>query len=226
MTGDAKSPELDAVKLFPLPGVVLFPRAVLPLHIFEHRYRQMTADALAGDRHIAMALLQPGWEQSYYGRPALEPVVCIGRILSHEMLPDGKYNFLLQGVMRAEIVREVEAGEAYRVAETKPLEEMLVSEVALRVERERLSELFLSSPMGEMGAGQQFRQIVRSDLATPEVADLAAFTFMEDAAVKQSLLAEADVRRRVRMTVEALESLVRGMPPGLKVRRPIDPSVN
>ena len=60
-----------------------------------------------------------------------------------------------------------------------------MSETALRVERDRLSELFLSSPMGELGAGQQFRQIVRSDLSTPEVADLAAFTFLEDAAVKQ-----------------------------------------
>jgi hypothetical protein len=49
------------VPLFPLPNVVLFPRAVLPLHIFEERYKAMTADVLAGDRLIAMALLRPGW---------------------------------------------------------------------------------------------------------------------------------------------------------------------
>src|SRR5260221_6462218 len=93
--------DLSAVPLFPLPNVVLLPRAVLPLHIFEERYKQMTADVLRGHRQIAMALLNRGWEKDYYGRPAIEPVVCVGTILSHERLPDGRYNFLLQGHTRA-----------------------------------------------------------------------------------------------------------------------------
>src|SRR6476661_9296831 len=78
------------VPLFPLPNVVLFPRAILPLHIFEERYKTMTADAVRGRRQVAMALLRPGWEKSYYGAPEIEPVVCVGAILSHERLPDGK----------------------------------------------------------------------------------------------------------------------------------------
>src|SRR5271170_7665930 len=100
--------DLSAVPLFPLPNVVLFPRAVLPLHIFEERYKAMTADTLCGDGQIAMALLKPGWEKCYYHRPAIEPVVCVGVILSHEKLADGTYNFLLQGVARARITRELE----------------------------------------------------------------------------------------------------------------------
>src|SRR6201986_4186242 len=88
---------LASVALFPLPNVVLFPRAVLPLHIFEERYKVMTADALSGDRQIAMALHKPGCETDFDGRPPTEPVVCVGTILSHERLPDAKYNFLLQG---------------------------------------------------------------------------------------------------------------------------------
>src|SRR3954464_4040637 len=96
MADDEMNP-FAAVPLFPLPNVVLFPRAILPLHIFEERYKLMTADALAGDRQIAMALLQSGWEKNYYGRPAIEPIVCVGTILNHERLADGKYNFLLQG---------------------------------------------------------------------------------------------------------------------------------
>ena len=86
--------------LFPLPNVVLFPRAVLPLHIFEDRYKAMITDALRGNRLIAMALLKPGWEQNYYGRPEIHPVVCVGTLLTHEKLPDGKYNLLLQGHTR------------------------------------------------------------------------------------------------------------------------------
>src|SRR5580693_5679216 len=97
---------LSEVPLFPLPNVVLFPRAVLPLHIFEERYKTMMAEALAGRKLIAMALLKPGWEKNYYCRPAIEPVVCVGSIISSERLADGKYNFLLQGHTRATIVGE------------------------------------------------------------------------------------------------------------------------
>src|SRR3954469_8161866 len=109
--------DLSRIPLFPLPSVVLFPRAVLPLHIFEERYKVMTADVLDSHRHIAMALLRPGWEKSYYSRPEIEPVVCVGEILTHEKLDDGKYNFLLQGVLRARIARELRTDKPYRIAE-------------------------------------------------------------------------------------------------------------
>src|SRR5687768_3160835 len=149
----------EAVPLFPLPSVVLFPRAVLPLHIFEDRYRAMTADALEGDRLIAMALLKPGWEKSYYARPAIEPVVCVGRIVSHEKLPDGKYNFLLEGVERARIVHELPIGVAYRVAELTCIEQVPASEPALEPLRQRMVELFTTSPIARTGVGRQFKQM-------------------------------------------------------------------
>jgi len=57
------------IPVFPLPDLVFFPHATLPLHIFEPRYREMTEDALRGDRLIAMALLKPGWERAYDGNP-------------------------------------------------------------------------------------------------------------------------------------------------------------
>src|SRR3978361_134440 len=99
--------DLSAIPLFPLPNVVLFPRALLPLHIFEERYKAMTANAVAGDRQIAMALLRPGREKSYYPRPSIEAVVCVGTIVGHERLADGKYNFLVEGRLRARVEREV-----------------------------------------------------------------------------------------------------------------------
>ena len=108
--------QFRGIPLFPLPSVVLFPRAVLPLHIFEDRYRAMTADALTGGRQVAMALLKPGWERDYYARPEIEPVVCVGVILTHELLPDGKYNFLLQGHTRARVVQETPTQGAQFIA--------------------------------------------------------------------------------------------------------------
>lgn len=96
----------DRLPVFPLPNVVLFPRTYLPLHIFEPRYRQMVADAAAGHRCIAMALLKDGWEADYYGNPPIYPTLCIGRLVSIHSLPDGRSNILLQGLVRCEIERE------------------------------------------------------------------------------------------------------------------------
>src|SRR5437763_12628020 len=85
-------------RLFPLPNLVLFPYVIQPLHIFEPRYRQMTADSLAGDRLLTMALLRPGWEESYEGRPAVHPVGCLGKIVADQHLENGRYNLLLRGL--------------------------------------------------------------------------------------------------------------------------------
>src|SRR3954447_25834770 len=88
------------VRLFPLPNLVLFPHVLQPLHIFEPRYRQMTRDALAGDRLLGMALLRPGWEGDYQGRPAIEPVVCLCKITKDQALDDGCFNLLVRGLAR------------------------------------------------------------------------------------------------------------------------------
>ena len=48
------------IPVFPLPEVVFFPGTVLPLHVFEPRYRRMVADCLAGDGRLAVAMLRPG----------------------------------------------------------------------------------------------------------------------------------------------------------------------
>jgi uncharacterized protein len=200
--------ELRAVPLFPLPNVVLFPRAVLPLHIFEERYKRMTADAIAGDRRIAMALLRAGWEKFYYGRAEIEPAVCVGQILSHEKLDDGKYNFLLQGVLRARVVREERDPELpYRVAQLEPIEESEVLEIDLVDQRQRMMSLFDNEVFSQLPAVRQYRQLLNSPLSTAAVADLLAFNLIDDVGVKQSLLAEGDVQQRVRRIVSMVEDL-------------------
>jgi Lon protease-like protein len=216
MPGSADThPRLSAVPLFPLPNVVLFPRAILPLHVFEERYKTMTSDALDSDGQIAMALLRPGWEKTYYHRPAIEPVVCIGKILTHERLADGKYNFLLQGTMRAKIAREHAKDEQpYRTAELIPLEETPVMEIDLGGEREKLISIFSEDELGQTPVGRQFSQMLSSPLATADIVDLIAFNFLEELELKQSLLADTDVRRRVGRTVRALEEIVPLLLPG------------
>ena len=202
------APSKSAIPLFPLPNVVLFPRAVLPLHIFEERYKTMTADALRGERQIAMALLKPGWERDYYHKPAIEPVVCVGTILSHERLPDGRYNFLLQGHTRARIVREAATHKPYRLAVLEAIAPMDCPEADLVDERERMSRLFRPELLGASPVGRQVRSLIQNGtVRTADLADLVAFNYFDDVRLKQSLLAEPDVRRRVRVTLEALEAM-------------------
>jgi Lon protease-like protein len=201
----------SSVPLFPLPNVVLFPRAVLPLHIFEERYKTMTADALAGDRRIAMALLQPGWEKDYYGRPPIDPIVCIGSIVSHERLPDGKYNFLLQGRHRGRILGEIKPSgpcpDCYRLAELELLVEPPLMEIDLSNERLALTNLFSEDAYTAMPLGRQFLQMLSSPLATADILDLLSFNLLDDVQLKQRLLAEPDARRRARRVISALEAM-------------------
>jgi Lon protease-like protein len=221
---DLDPSDLGIVPLFPLPNVVLFPRAVLPLHVFEERYKAMTARALDGDRRVAMALLKSGWEKSYYSRPAIEPVVCVGTILTHEKLPDGKYNFLLQGTTRGRIVQEV-GEESYRLARVRSLPELNRDEEALAAERERMLDVFTHGPLGHTAAGRQFARLIKSPLPTPDLADLIAFNFLDDVPLKQSLLAETDVCRRVARALEALDD-VRPQVQSASVRTFRNPGVN
>lgn len=100
--------------LFPLPGVVLLPGTLLPLHIFEDRYRAMVADALRGDRTIGMAMLKPGWE-AFAEDPQIHPVGGAGEIVESEELEDGRYNILLQARFRFRVLEESPA-RPYRVA--------------------------------------------------------------------------------------------------------------
>jgi Lon protease-like protein len=191
--------DLSRVPLFPLPNVVLFPRAVLPLHIFEERYKAMTADALRGSRQVAMALLRDGWEKNYYGRPAIEPVVCVGTIASHERLSDGTYNFLLQGHTRARVVRERPPDELpYRVAELAPIAQSNVLEIDLSEQRERLTFLFNDGPLARVCLARQFRSLLERSGAcidvnrawsTPDIVDLMAFTLLDDVVAKQPAVA-------------------------------------
>jgi Lon protease-like protein len=131
------------VPVFPLPNVVLFPHAVVPLHVFELRYRTMVRDALAGERLIALALLKPGWEGEYHGSPAFHGLGCLARFEEVEWLPDGCYDLKLLGLSRVRLgapVREY----PYRAVRVELLPEAPCTEddPVVRSERRVLLDLY------------------------------------------------------------------------------------
>lgn len=133
------------IPIFPLPNVVLFPSALLPLHIFEPRYRAMVADALDGERLIGMVMLRPGWEPRYEKAPEVYPIGCAGFITHADQLPDGRYNIMLRGLQKFRILGERfarQGAEKYRVARIEGIKEPKPTVTAAsRDARHRLEKL-------------------------------------------------------------------------------------
>ncbi len=187
-------------RLFPLPGLVFFPHVTQPLHIFEPRYRQMTADALAGDRLIALVLPRPGWEPDYAGRPALHAVATLGQIVADQKLEDGRYNLLLRGLSRVRIVEEISGDKLYRVGRADLVEDAPLANLALELNwRNRLRQrvpAWINQPPGEVQ--QQLRKLLDSDIPLGALCDILSFAMPLDPDRKQELLQELDVDARLK----------------------------
>ena len=216
--------DLAAVPLFPLPNVVFFPGAILPLHIFEERYKLMTADALEGNRQVAMALLKTGWEKDYYVRPPIHRVVCLGKIISHERLADGTYNFLLQGVVRAQVLEEG-FDQPYRTAMLAKMIEVEAPADVLDRMRRKMTRLFSSGPLSRLQAASQFQRFLNGPATTQHIADLVAFHLVESPAVRQELLEECDVEQRVGRVLRLLDETAAQLPPTVATIG-VNPSLN
>jgi Lon protease-like protein len=194
-------------RLFPLPNLVLFPRALQPLHVFEPRYRQMTADALAGDRLIAPVLLRPGWEAEYAGGPAVFPVACLGRIVAEQRLPDGRFNLLLRGLCRIRLVEEVPTGKLYRCARAELLhDDPIPSPEAAGKLRRLLARHVRSWFAGQRKVLERVRALVHSEEPLSAVTDCFASAVPLDVEFKQELLETLDVAERTRRLIEHLKA--------------------
>jgi Lon protease-like protein len=191
-------------RLFPLPNLVLFPSVIQPLHIFEPRYRQMMADALDGDRLLALVLLKPGWEEEYHLRPPVHSVACLGRVTNEQILADGRYNLLLHGLARIRILEELPDDKLYRIARAELLREQAPStaeEDALRQELAGRAPAWFSAH----GALEQVRQLLQSDLPLGTLSDIFSFILPLEMDFKQGLLEELDVARRARRLIARLD---------------------
>ena len=103
---------LDSLPVFPLPNAVLLPGMVLPLNVFEPRYLDLVDHVIEGGGHIGVPLLRPGYQENYEGRPDIEPNFGIGRLVSHQRLPDGRRFIRLQGLGRVHALDEHPSPEA------------------------------------------------------------------------------------------------------------------
>ena len=180
-------------RLFPLPGVVLFPHAVLPLHIFEPRYRQMTEDALTSDRLITIVQIRPPGEWKSPAEPSLEEFGCLGQIFKHERLTDGRFNFLLLGRKRVQLTREIGSGKLYRMSEARVIEDIPPDEPD-ESQRTELVATFRQLFQGTLDP--DLDALFDTDLPLGVLTDIVAQAMGLPASVKQAFLGEPRVARR------------------------------
>lgn len=188
----------STIPLFPLPDVVLFPHMPLPLHVFEPRYRKMTADVMAGHRIIGMTLLKPGWESDYYGAPPVYPIGCAGVVEECRPLEDGRYNIRLKGVSRFRI-RSEQGGEPYRLAAVEPLPDEIGDAAALEAGRKRVL-----AAIGRASDGPSFL-VTQPELPAELFVNAVCQALSLSPVEKQSLLDCDDLGRRCERLLEILD---------------------
>jgi Lon protease-like protein len=183
------------VPMFPLPNVWLFPAVILPLHVFEQRYRQMVEDCLDGPGRIVLGTIRAGHEPDASGAPdapgtpPIYPVAGLGEIGRHERLPDGRFNLLLVGLQRV-VVREAPSDRLYRKVEIQPAPEQPIPAAREPALREALlaSLAELATELPE----------ATEPYTTGHLADLLVLRLSPGHETVQRLYGELDVEQRAR----------------------------
>src|SRR5437763_8342794 len=175
---------LTHLPIFPLPGAVLLPHALVPLHIFEPRYRKMTRDCAEGLRALALANIsdqQAAGEQP----PRVLPVIGVGVLARVENLPDGRFDIVLRGVQRARIVEELPSGEPYRLVRAIELVPPPIPDRAASL-ADALKRLVLALAAGKPGAETQALVQLAARARDPgDLADVVAGALLATARERQ-----------------------------------------
>ncbi|MEM0915261.1 MAG: LON peptidase substrate-binding domain-containing protein [Planctomycetota bacterium] len=200
----------DPVGLFPLASCPLLPAATIPLHVFEPRYRQLTQHAIEHERPIAMAMFEgDAYQTDYLGSPPLRPVVCVGHVLNHQQLPDGRYHILLRGLCRARIEgEEFDPPTLYRQARLAAIEDTTTLEIDLGPTRDKLDRLLADPALDQLASFKPLREHLTDELPTPVVVDLATLCTGASDDERYDVLAQPDPRERAVWLMHHLAELL------------------
>lgn len=205
--------DLAQLSIFPLSNVTLFPGAALALHVFEPRYRELTSEALAARKIMAVARLEPGFEPSYEGRPPVFEVCGVGVIESHQQRPDGRFDIVLRGLARVRIVEELPPLRAFRQVRALRLEEPEVPLALVAAWRTKLASLWERLAPHLPEHARDLRALTRGAEDASSYTDRLAAALVADPDASQQLLAEPDPAERLRMLAARVQELVDALSP-------------
>lgn len=192
---------LEELPLFPLTQVVLFPHAILPLHVFEPRYRALVKDCLATHKAFAIALITDPSQEDEHGHPPIAEIAGAGLIVEHQALPDGRSTLLLHGQARVRL-RELPFVPPYRRARATLLRELDTDVSATDRTALVASAIAFSAEVQKQDSRFSFR--IPTQLSAGALADHCAHHLVVDTAARLTLLGELDPRARVRTVTTEL----------------------
>jgi ATP-dependent Lon protease len=205
MSEGAKLASLEAalheLPIFPLPQVVLFPRALLPLHIFESRYRAMLTDCLETHGAMAVALLADADKTEAQGQPLISTIAGGGAIIENQTLADGRSNILVHGLARVRL-EELPFVPPYRRAKAT-----ILHDIHTPVTSSDRTALLASATQFAAEVHKRdpnFSLRLPPSLEPGAIADLCAHHLIIDAKARQRILEQLDVAERVRMVIDEL----------------------
>ena len=203
---------MELTPVFPLPNTVLFPETVLPLHVFEPRYRSMVADVTRGEGRIAIALLEPGYEEEYEGAPPFHHIGTVGRVEHLEELPDGRFNLHLVGMRRVEF-EEVPSPTPYRIAQVVPRPEPQVDDADDALMRAKLDLVASHAFLVQQVSGERGSSLAANErLSFSAAVNGVCANMPVEAPLRQSLLEIDDLRERLenaqRMVNDVLQKVL------------------
>lgn len=196
------------VPILPLPDTVFFPHTLLPLHIFEPRYKQMIKDVLDSNGMVGVVQLRPGWHESYFESPPVYKVLGVGSIIESEQLEDGRYDILLSGRYRTQIVAEQETA-IYRSAEVHIVEDEIQPADADNVSTDHETLLTLYAKISAaLPSGTSLHPGLDEKTVPPgTLVDVMSSLLVNDPYERQSLLSEPDVARRQQLLRVQIRSM-------------------
>lgn len=200
----------NIVRLFPLPNVVLFPGVVQALHLFEPRYRVLMDDALAADELITMAYLKADSVPAEAdGQPEISKIVCVGKILSHTLLDDGRYNVFLVGTKRAAIVKELSIETPYRMAEVLILDDTVKNRDMIdRLRVEIVSKFRKLATLRSDWNAEAMDQFIDEDLSFGQLVDMICYACGASPAQQQMVLETPELGQRGEIVLRLLDEQI------------------
>ena len=192
----------DEVPVMPLPSAVLFPHALLPLHIFEPRYQQMLEHALQRHRMFCVALVEPSRPQ-WTSTEDFFHIATVGLIRACVASDDGTSNLILQGLQRVRFTG-FRHETLFPVAQIEALDSIVSSTVKTEALGAKVLELYERFKVARRQLPDRIDRYL-SDLSNPEMlADLMAATFINDPLRRQQVLEELSLDQRLRLVIQYL----------------------
>jgi Lon protease-like protein len=187
----------------PLPGAVLFPNALLPLYIFEPRYREMLEHALKHERMFSVTLIKPScaeWHEpeDFFHLATVGLIrACVGR-------SDGTSNLVLQGLHRVRFT-SFEQETPFPVAKIDIVDSSDDTTVETEALGEKVLELYRKLKRAERRLPPKVDRYLAQLGDIEMLADLVASTFVEDPLRRQKMLEEQSVNQRLRLLITFLQ---------------------